>query len=226
MAQDGILDGRRALVTGGESGFGAALLEGLCTRGARAESIAIGDPSREGVHASFDAAVAALGGLDVVVHAALDPSLLESRALCETSGAQWEQGCEACLRTAVFVLQASYRHLRGRGGRIVLVTPAVSTAGAAGLVPLTTAVESIRIVAKTAAKQWGSQGITVNSLAPGLDALFDSSQAPRVALGEPGLPDFDPQRDVAPVLGFLSSEEAGTLTGATLRVDGGVWMAG
>jgi NAD(P)-dependent dehydrogenase (short-subunit alcohol dehydrogenase family) len=128
------------------------------------------------VQAAFREAATRLGGLDAVIHARFDPALLTSRPLLSTPEAVWEEGCEASLRMALFVLQASHHHLRERGGRIILVTPTLSTAGEAGFVPLATAAEAIRIL--------------------------------------------------GPVVSFLASECAASLTAATLRVDGGVWTAG
>jgi NAD(P)-dependent dehydrogenase (short-subunit alcohol dehydrogenase family) len=226
MAQEQTLAGRRALVTGGDSGFGLSLRQGLRAAGAEVATLSLPDASREGVRTACDAAVAKLGGLDALVHASSDPELLTPRPLMETSESQWKHGCEDILQAALFVLQAAYTHLRERGGRIVLVTPTISTAGAAGLVPLSAAIEAIRVLGKTAAKQWGAHGITVNSLAPGLDAMADGREIPRVSLGEPALPDFDPQRDVGPIVSFLASEASSHLTGTTLLVDGGRWTTG
>jgi NAD(P)-dependent dehydrogenase (short-subunit alcohol dehydrogenase family) len=228
------LAGRRALVTGGEQAYGRALLAGLRDAGAEAEPLALTDTSPVGVQAAFAAGVEALGGLDAVVHAWLDPALLTIRPLLETSSSVWEEGCEAALRTALAVLQSSHQHLRERGGRIILVTPTLSTSGEAGLVPLATAAEAIRILGKSAAKQWGRHGITVNSLAPGFDALSEGvpsdrahvSAATSVSIGEAALPDYDAHRDVGLVVSYLASEAAAHLTAATLRVDGGVWTAG
>jgi NAD(P)-dependent dehydrogenase (short-subunit alcohol dehydrogenase family) len=229
MNQGVSLAGRRALVTGGDQAYGRALLAGLRNAGAEAAPLSLTDTSQAGVQAAFEEAVTTLGGLDAVVHARIDPELLTIRPLLSTSESNWEQGCESSLRTALFVLQTSHRHLREHGGRIVLITPTLSTSGAAGLVPLATAAEAIRALGKSAAKQWGRHGITVNSLAPGVEAVLDQadiSVAPTISLGEPALPDYDAHRDVGPVVSFLASEAAAHLTAATLRVDGGVWTAG
>jgi NAD(P)-dependent dehydrogenase (short-subunit alcohol dehydrogenase family) len=184
------------------------------------------DTSQAGVQAAFAAGSAGLGGLEAVIHAWIDPALLTVRPLLSTSESAWEKGCEASLQTALFVLQESHRYLHERGGRIVLVTPTLSTSGEAGLVPLATAAEAIRILGKAAAKQWGRHGITVNNLAPGLDAIWDRADVSSTSLGQPALPDYDARHDVGPVVSFLASEAAAHLTAATLRVDGGAWTAG
>ena len=135
-------------------------------------------------------------------------------------------GCESWIQSSIFVMQAAHTALCERGGSIVIVAPTLSTVGAAELVPLTTALEAIRVLAKSAAKQWGPAGIRVNSLAPAIDAFFAEGSAPRVSLGEPALPGFDPDGDAAGPLTFLASDASAKLTGATLRVDGGVWTPG
>jgi NAD(P)-dependent dehydrogenase (short-subunit alcohol dehydrogenase family) len=224
MPQDSTLEGRRALVTGGNTSFGGALLAGLRSAGAQAASLALPDASREGIHGAFDAAVAELGGLDAVVHASSDHDHLRARPLMETSEDAWQSTCETTLQRALFVMQAGFAHMRDHGGRIILVTPTLSTAGAAGLVPLAAGVEAIRVLGKVAAKQWGKHGITVNSLAPSLDALAEGRDVQRVSLGEPSLPGFDPLRHLGPIVSFLAGEASANLTGVTLPVDGGCWM--
>jgi 3-oxoacyl-[acyl-carrier protein] reductase len=98
--------------------------------------------------------------------------------------------------------------------------------GAARLVPYTTAVEGQRLLAKAAARQWGPDGVRVNCLAPapehvpiGVDSMAVSLSPP--ALGGPG----DVVTDLGPVAVWLASDAAHFVTGATVCVDGGVWMA-
>src|SRR5260370_31879217 len=97
------------------------------------------------------------------------------------------------MRPALTILQASLGVMQGIGGRIVFVTPTVSMSGAAGLVPYTTAVEGQRLLAKSAARQWGPDGITVNcvAVAPEQVPIGGASTATSLAapaLGRPGHP--------------------------------------
>ena len=98
--------------------------------------------------------------------------------------------------------------------------------GAEQLVPYTAAVEGRRLLAKSAARQWGPDGITVNCLAVapelvpiGVDSMAVSLAVP--ALGGPG----DPESDLGPVAIHLLSDAGHFVTGVTLCADGGVWMA-
>jgi 3-oxoacyl-[acyl-carrier protein] reductase len=104
-----------------------------------------------------------------------------------------------------------------RGGRLVLVTPTVGLTGAPELVPYATAVEGMRALAKSAARQWGGHGIAVNCVAPPIELVAGAASQPPVggwALGH-----------IAPVVALLAGEAAHSVTGTTITVDGGVVMA-
>jgi len=175
--------------------------------------------------AAFATASRALGPLDLVVLVSDAPAVYTVAPLAETDPAGWDVRCEAVLRSALGCARAAYAQLHQRGGRFVAVTPTVSLTGAAGLVPAVTAAEGLRALVKSAARQWGATGITANCVAVPL-ALVAPDQAdadPTVdepALGHPP----DARADVAAVVALLASDAAGTVTGATLAVDGGVVM--
>ena len=206
-----MIGGRRALVTGGDSGFGLAVAHGLAELGA--ELVAL----RSLRHAE--------GPVDVVVHADLDPFAFEPEALADTSAEDWQRRCEAVLRSALECAQTAHRLMHGAGGLLVFVTPTIGITGAAGLVPFATAVEGVRALAKSAARQWGSAGIRVNCVAPRAELLSPAAGrlSPEVAEPALGATPVDAGA-VASVIALLVS--AGSLvTGATVVVDGGVVMA-
>ena len=119
--------------------------------------------------------------------------------------------------------------MSARGGAIVLITPTHSLAGAAGFAAYAAGNEAVRALARSAAKQWGPLGITVNCVAPALEALLgpDATGTGRLSLGDPPLEmTGDARHDVAPAVAFLASRASQTLTGGSLRADGGVWTAG
>jgi NAD(P)-dependent dehydrogenase (short-subunit alcohol dehydrogenase family) len=140
----------------------------------------------------------------------------------------FEAAWEGTMQAALFALQAAFGQMRGRGGRILVVTPTSSMSGAPGMVAATMAVEGLRLLAKSAARQWGAHRITVNCVAPA-PATGDADEAgggrylslAQAALGGPG----DPETDLGPVVVFLASDAGHFVTGATITVDGGVWMA-
>jgi 3-oxoacyl-[acyl-carrier protein] reductase len=226
---DAPLAGKRVVVTGTETELGRALLDGVLT-GAPGHAVGIASDAletKEQVDSQLADAVDRMRGPpDVVVHTAMPEIAFARVDFADVDDARWDAVWEGTMRTTLFVLQASFRAMQGRGGSIVLVTPTVSMSGAEHLVPYTTAVEGQRLMAKSAARQWGPDGIRVNCVAPapeqipiGVDSMSVSLAPP--ALGGPG----DVVTDVAPVVVWLASDAAHFVTGVTVCADGGVWMA-
>lgn len=156
------------------------------------------------------------GAADVLVLGAIDDELLVPRPFVDVDPELWARVWEGSMHATVASLQAVFPGMRDRGwGRVVVVTPTASMSGVAGLAPLCAVVEAQRVLAKSTARQWGAHGITVNCLAPGepgsAGALAPPALSGRVELGG--------------VLRFLTSDTSADVTGATLCVDGGVWMA-
>jgi 3-oxoacyl-[acyl-carrier protein] reductase len=224
----GALDGKVAVVTGAERPLAAGLAAALRAAGAGVAELSSDDlHSRDLAQAGFEQAVAALGGpIDIVVHAAIPEVAFEAIDFDQVDDTRWDAVWEATMGGAIHVLQLGFAQMQGRGGRFVFLTPTVSMSGAARLVPYTTAVEGVRLLAKSAARQWGPDGITVNCIAPAPEhvpigvASTEVSLAP-AALGGPG----DATADLGPIAVFLASDDAHALTGTTLCADGGVWMA-
>jgi NAD(P)-dependent dehydrogenase (short-subunit alcohol dehydrogenase family) len=221
-----LLQGRVALVTGGtDRGIGAGLAAGLADEGAIVATTG-GFASRESVEREFASAVRTNGPLDLVVHAHLDPDALTVAELSDTDEPAWERRCEMLLREALSVAQAAFGSFAGRGGHLVFVTPTVGMSGAIGLAPYASAVEAVRALAKSAARQWGELGIRVNCVAPPVEVVDPARDlsgpwlAP-VALGRGP----DARTDVAPAVALLSADAAHFVTGTTLVVDGGILMA-
>ena len=119
-------------------------------------------------------------------------------------------------------LQTAHSSMAG-GGRIVLIVPTIGMAGAAGLVDYTTAIEGIRSMAKSAARQWGSEGIVVNMIAAPL-ALFavdgDVSHLTAAAVQV----EATLIHSIVEVARFLLRGDLDHLTGDTIVVDGGSVM--
>ena len=222
-----MLTGRVVLVTAGGAGIGRGIALGLEDAHATVAVVEGDFASRSATEAAFAAARDAAGPPDAVVHAFVDPDALTSEALAETAAADWDRRCEALLRAALHCCQAAGQELAERGGRLVLVTPTIALTGAAGLVPYTSAVEGMRAMAKSAARQWGDRGVTVNCVAPPVELLAPGAMAPAgVALAERALGrEPDPRTDVAPVVTLLAADPGHFVTGATIPVDGGIVMA-
>lgn len=81
------------------------------------------------------------------------------------SGEEWDHIVDGMMWSALAALQRARSALAPHGGRIVVVVPTIGMAGAAQLVAYTTAVEGIRAMAKSAARQWKPEGVSVNLVA-------------------------------------------------------------
>jgi 3-oxoacyl-[acyl-carrier protein] reductase len=218
-----VLDGRAFLVTHVATIFGQQLAVTLGEHGADVATTAHAFADRAGA----DAAFAATRRLDTVVHVCIDDAGLVPQPLVETAPEMWDARGDALLRDAIVTFQAAHARFAPTGtGRIVVVAPTAGFTGAGGFVPALTAVEGIRALAKSAARQWGPQGITVNTVlvppalvSPELVAAT-TFEAPPAVGRQPDLYD-----DVAATIAHFARPTSGGITGATIIVDGGSVMA-
>lgn len=106
--------------------------------------------------------------------------------------------------------------------RIVVVVPTTGMSGGACYAPQAALAESARILVKSAARQWGASGITVNAVAvePHWFSI-DTTISGAVAIAPRSL-----ANEVSPVgvVTWLCSKAAGDVTGQTIVCDGGLWM--
>ena len=116
--------------------------------------------------------------------------------------------------------------MRAKQGRIVNITSVSGLAGNAGQVNYCAAKAGMIGMTKTAAKELGARGITVNAVAPGWIDTEMTEKVPediregakkQIALGRFGKPE-----EIASAVAFLASDEATFITGQTLVVDGGL----
>ena len=219
----------RVLLTG-EGELTEGIGRGLAERGADVRTGWREPATRPALEALLDAVAADLGGVDLLVHTWIHPEALVQRDIEATTEAQWIDACEATLDGAYRLAQAAHDHLAESKGRFVFVVPTISMGGAAGFAPFAAAAEGIRALAKGVAKTWGKDGITVNTIAVAAPQVFGIGSE---AIGERALAVAarprhhrrSRQLTSRPCLALLSSDEAHFVTGSTLVLDGGVWMA-
>lgn len=243
------LVGKVAAVTGADLAIGRGLALALGTAGAsigllgdaralagvvadlealdvRATAVALDASTRETVEDAVGVVADELGAVDIVVHAATPPESFEAIDFVDVDDARWEAVWEVTMRTTLFVLQAGFGQMRGRGGRIIVVIPTIAMSGAERLAPYASAAEGQRLLVKAAARQWGTEGITVNCLAVAPEQLPIDVATTAVALAAPALGGpGDVEHDLGPIAVFLAGDAGHHLTGATLCADGGIWMA-
>jgi NAD(P)-dependent dehydrogenase (short-subunit alcohol dehydrogenase family) len=244
----GLVAGRRALVTGGASGIGAATAAALASAGAHGcvvDLAAGGAPAgwpalaadvrdEAAIEAAVAQAASALGGLDIVVAAAgIVPawSAIEQLDLHE-----WDEVLAVNARGVAATLKHAAPHLRA-GGAIVAVASLNAWRGDPNLAAYVASKHAVLGIVRAAALDLGRRGIRVNAVAPGpvaTDALLarmarressgglDVATALAGAAAQTALGRIATAQDVASAILFLASDLAAAITGHLLPVDGGL----
>jgi NAD(P)-dependent dehydrogenase (short-subunit alcohol dehydrogenase family) len=239
----------RVLVTGATGGIGRAIVETLtacnCAIGAcdvmPAVESAFVDNAAVRASARFDVrdrvateeAVARLiedlGGCDAVVaNAGIVDTIHRAEHFPEDA---WRKDLETNLSGQFHVVQAAFPGLVQSGeGRIVLISSASAETGLPGQVAYTAAKAGIVGMARTLATEWASRGLRCNVVMPGMIATPKVNALPEamreslsraIPLGRIGQIE-----ELAGTVAFLLSPAAAYITGATVRVDGGLGLAG
>ncbi len=151
----------------------------------------------------------------VVIRPTFDPV---ARPFESVTDDDFERAYEQPLVATIEALRAA----RADGAtRIVVVVPTTAMSGGNHYAHTAMAAEAIRVLVKSAARQWGAQGVTVNAVAVDPATVLDDTViAGPVSLAPAALDRADPQATID----FLCSDAAGDITGQTIVVDGGVWM--
>jgi len=136
------------------------------------------------------------------------------------------------VKGTLWAMQAVRPHMQAQGwGRIVNFASAAGITGMAGYAAYNASKEAIRALTRTAAREWGRDGIVVNAIAPGaaskrgLESAARNEEAYReFARTHPIGRQGDPEDDIGPVALFLCSDGCRYLTGQTFMVDGGAFL--
>jgi 3-oxoacyl-[acyl-carrier protein] reductase len=247
---NGTLQGQTALVTGATRGIGRAIALRLAGDGATVVGTATTDEGAAGISAylheagnagtgwkldvtdaaEMAAALAAIdakfGAITILVNNA---GITRDNLLLRMKDDEWDAILATNLTPVFRLAKAVLRGMmKARSGRIIQIGSVVGSSGNPGQVNYSAAKAALLGFTKSLAQEVGSRNITVNCVAPGFidtdmtrgltDAQRDALLA-KIPLGRLGSPE-----DIAHVVAFLASPGAGYVTGATLHVNGGMYM--
>lgn len=244
------LAGRVALVTGASRGIGRAIAERLANDGAFVVGTATSDAGAQAISdylaqtgakgrglkldvtnaADVDAVLATIerdfGAVAILVNNA---GITQDNLALRMKEAEWDAVIDTDLKSVFRLSKAVLRGMmKARAGRIINITSVVGASGNPGQVNYAAAKAGIGGLTRSLAQEIGSRGITVNCVAPGFidtdmtRSLSEEQRAAltaRIALGRLGEP-----RDIAGAVAFLASADGAYVTGATLHVNGGMYM--
>lgn len=240
-----------ALVTGASRGIGRAIALDLGARGFTVIGTATSEAGAQSISAyltedsvagegmcldvSSDESVAAVMATIAEKYAA--PTVLVNNAgitrdnlLMRMKPEEWSDVIDTNLSSMYRLCKACVKGMtKARWGRIINISSVVGSSGNAGQSNYAASKAGIEGFSRALAKEIGSRGITVNAVAPGFIATDMTKDLPEkqseallasIPLGRLGQPE-----EIAAMVGFLASESGAYITGETLHVNGGMYMA-
>jgi 3-oxoacyl-[acyl-carrier protein] reductase len=246
-----MLENEIALVTGASRGIGRAIAHALGAEGATVIGTATSETGAQAIDKAFRAAGIKGRGmvLNVTDATSVDqvtrqvgeefgvPTILVNNAgitrdnlLMRMKDEEWDAIIATNLSSVYRLSKACLRGMtKARKGRIINIASVVGSTGNAGQTNYAAAKAGLLGFTKSLAREVGSRGITVNAVAPGFidtDMTRALTEAQREALLQ-GIPlnRLGKPEEVAAVVVFLASESGGYITGETLHVNGGMFMA-
>lgn len=237
---------RRALVTGGSGGIGAAICRRLASDGHHvvvhanrnpdkaqalvSEILAAGGSAEPVVFDVTDRAATAIaltslldtGAIQILVNNA---GLHDDAVFPGMSGEQWDKVIDVSLNGFFNVTQPlTLPMIRTRWGRIITISSVAGITGNRGQVNYSAAKGALHAASKSLALELASRGVTVNAVAPGIiatgmtDGVFDPEMVKKIVpMQRAGWPE-----EVADLVAFLASAQAAYISGQVISINGGM----
>ena len=230
---------RTVLITGGNRGIGYAIAEEFVAQGHRVAVTARSGSGPAGTltviadvtdAASIDAAFTEveneLGPVEVVV---ANAGITRDMLLLRMSEDDFTSVIDTNLTGAFRVVKrASKGMLKARYGRVVLISSVVGMLGSAGQINYSASKSGLIGIARSLTRELGSRGITANVVAPGFIETDMTAELPEAQQAEykKSIPAarYGSAGEVAKAVAWLTSDDAGYITGAVIPVDGGLGM--
>ncbi|MFZ9834822.1 MAG: 3-oxoacyl-[acyl-carrier-protein] reductase [Holophagaceae bacterium] len=245
------LQGKIAIVTGASQGIGESIANVLAHQGAQVIAVArneanlkrtveairqaggsaeilVGDIAQpEEAKRIIDTVVQQYGTVHCLINNA---GITKDKLMIQMKLEEWDMVLNTNLRGPFLMMQAATRPMmKQRWGRIVNIASVVGQMGNAGQANYVSAKSGLLGLTKTVARELGSRNITCNAVAPGyIESAMTQDLGEAVTsdfIKQIPLERFGQSSDVAHAVAFLCSDEAAYITGQTLGVNGGMFMA-
>lgn len=230
---------RTVLVTGGNRGIGYAIAQRMIAEGHRVAVTARSGEGPEGsltvraemndsasIDAAFTEVEAQLGAVEVVV---ANAGITRDTLLLRMSEEDFAEVIDTNL-TGTFrvVKRAAKGLLKGRFGRVILISSVVGLYGSPGQINYSSSKAALVGFARSLTRELGSRGITANVIAPGfietdMTAALPEEQQKKYLDSIPARR-FGQVDEIAAAAAWLAGDEAGDISGAVIPVDGGLGM--